>query len=484
MPPQRPSLRRGAPRRVIVNTGSPTPARELALRLLLLADDASAPGLDALLADARATNQYSRADLSLAREIAAGVCRHRRWLEQLLDRFLHHPLPAGAARVRTALLAGLYQAVYLDRIPAHTLVDETVRLVGTVRTEAAYRGLANAIMRRVVVTPREELIEPPDLTWPIRHSVPDWLASEAGQVLGNGEAEALFAALNEHAPLSLRLTAQEPRLAPAQLVDRLRGEIVDAVGRVVEVGPGRLLADNIAVRARGLDPESLPSFQAGLLTAEDEGAEVVGWLAGPRPGDRLLDLCASPGGKTSHLADLTGRRHARLVASDVSERKLDRLRGTLRRLGLESQVEVRLADSLAADGELAGSFDVVLVDAPCSGLGTLRRHPEIRWRRSPAAIRALARQQRELLTHAARFVAPGGHLIYSVCTFNRAETDGVADAFAAEHANFSPAPAPEGLPFDSAALSTGRPGRWRTWTHRDGCDSFFIARWQRAQTSA
>lgn len=458
----------------------PSPARSTALAMLARAQGPHAQAMEATLEQDRRRGALSPLDASLAQEIARGVCRQRRWLETILDRYLRHPLPRGAHRVKDAILTGLYQHLYLDRIPPHTVVDETVRLVGVARTEASYRSLANAIMRRVVSEPKETLLPGEDVPWPVRLSVPDWLASEGGKVYPGGEAREFFAACNEPAHLTLRAVGQHGKPSLEVLEERLRGEIVDLTHAVPEIERGRFLQDCLILKSRGLSPEFLPSFRSGLVTVEDEGAQLAGCLAGAEPGMRILDLCASPGGKTAHLADLAGRQAARLVASDVSQGKLNRLQETLQRLGLADSTEMALAADVLKREE-DGSFDLVLVDAPCSGLGTLRRHPEARWRGSPGDIRRLAHVQQQLLHDAARLVAPGGILAYTVCTFTLQETDQVADKFLETQAGaFNPAPAPEGLAFDESALRTA-PGRWRTATHRDGCDTFFIARFQREE---
>lgn len=454
-----------------------SPSRRAALAMLTQARDPKSPGLDSWLDEARSRGELSPQDAALAREIAYGVCRHRLSLERIVERYLHKPLPKQAWQVGECLLIGAYQALHLERVPAHSIVDESVRLVASARTEVGYRGLVNAIMRRIVKEERSRVeTDPAAATWLVRHSVPDWLASEGGQVYRGKTNEAFFAASNEHAPLQLRVTGQAESLLPAELEDRLRGEIVDHTHSVPEIERGRHLGECLTIRGRGVAPEFLPSFRRGLVTAEDEGAQIAGWLAGAQEGQEILDLCASPGGKASHLLDIA-RRRARLVACDVSEQKLHRLRETIQRLGLTNITELRNAHDMRADA-IPDRFDLVLVDAPCSGLGTLRRHPEIRWRRSARDLRSLARQQTELLDQAAPFVKPGGHLVYSLCTFTLSETDEVVDRFLASHPEFQPAPAPEGLPFDDTPFRSGT-GRWRTNPHEHGCDAFYIARFQR-----
>lgn len=371
-------------------------------------------------------------------------------------------------------MIGAYQALFLDRVPAHSIVDESVRLVALARTEASYRGLANAILRRLVGD-RESLARPgDDMPWLLRFSVPEWIASEGGQVFREGANERFFAASNEAAPLHLRISRRsQGEMSTEEVVARVRAEIVDLTNQLPEVELGAHAPDALIVRGRGVAPEYLPSFRRGLVTAEDEAAQLVGWLAGARADMRMLDLCASPGGKTAHLLDVAGPT-ARIVATDVSEQKLQRLRETLSRLGIVAQAEIRLADSLTEETHRE-AFDLILVDAPCSGLGTLRRHPEIRWRRQPKDIRALATQQLALLEKAALMLRPGGILVYSVCTFTRAETDQVADRFLARHRTFAAAPAPPDAPIREAAFRTGT-GRWRTSPHEHGTDAFFVAR--------
>lgn len=471
---------RGRAIRVEPAANAPSPSRSLALSLVGKARLPEAPGLDSLLEEARLSGMYRADDLALAREIALGVCRQRTYLEKVLAGYLRHPLPAGAWRVHDAMLAGIYQALFLDRIPPHSIVDETVRLVGSVRTEKSYRGLANAIMRRVVGENNGGIPKLEDLPWPERYSVPDWLASSAGQVLPSAEVEGFFAANNAVAPLNLR-RVNAPFVPPMEeLMEKLRGELVDQLGRVVEVQRGRFLPDILAVDAPTLVPGRLPSFQAGHLTAEDEGAAVVGWLAGVKPGMRVLDMCASPGGKTAQLADLGMRDFSRFVSTDVSGGKLARLRHNLTRLHLQDLVETMLVEDL---NPATDQFDLILVDAPCSGLGTLRRHPEARWRRTGKQFRSLVRTQREILRRADELLAPGGTLVYSVCTFNMKETDGQVEWVGENLPGLTVDEAPDGLPFDPAEFQT-HPGRWRTFTHRHGCDSFFVARWRKNSSTS
>ncbi len=456
-----------------------SPARRIALEMLRGGQgQKQTTGLDRYLEEARRRGDINALDAGLAQELALGVSRRRLWLEHILNRYLDRPLPKQANKVHDSLLLGIYQWAFLDRIPAHTVVDETVKLVKSVRTETGYHKLTNAIMRKVVQEEKTNLQPNGETPWQLQFSVPDWLASEAGQVFRNGDLRAFFEASNEPAPLNLRVVERPGSPSIPIITEKLRGEIIDQTNAVPQIESGRFLNDCLVVRGRGVMPGHLPSFRNGQLTAEDEAGQIVGCLTGARKGMKILDLCASPGGKTAHILDMCERQPGRLVATDIDEGKLDRLRDTLERLGLAQTVEAGLAENVT-EGEFGEYFDLVLVDAPCSSLGTIRRHPEVRWRQKASAVRSLAKTQAKLMDHAALLVAPGGVLVYSVCTFTRQETDAIIDKFLKTHGDrFEPAPAPEGLPFDESVFRTA-PGRWRTFTHRDGCDTFFAARLRR-----
>lgn len=456
----------------------PAAARALALDVLLAATRRNAPGIEDLLEVRKARYPLSPADLGLARELVSGVNRQRLWLEHVLAMYLERPLPEGARAVHESLLLGIYQALFLDRIPPHAIVDDAVRLVAMHRTEKGYQGLTNAILRRVASRDRAQLLPDERTPWPLRFSIPDWIAADAGQSLAGEDLPAAFSALNEPPPLHLRLTGDGVLASTDALLHSLESELAFAVGARVDVQRGRFLPTCVVVPAKGLAPDRLPSFRAGHLTAMDEAAQLVVAMCGARPGMTVLDACAAPGGKAAALWDAMGRRGV-LTALDVTEQKLTRLRQTLRRLGLIADLRIGLAQDLLPAMEPA-TFDLVLLDAPCTGLGTLRRHPEIRWRRKPADMGGLVALQGELLERHAPLVRPGGHLIYAVCSFTREEGPRQVARFLARHGEFAPAPPPDSLPFDPGPLSIA-PGVWRTLPHRDGCDAFVVARLRRRE---
>ncbi len=454
----------------------PAAARALALDVLLTATRRDAPGIEDILEARKARYPLSPADLGLARELVGGVNRQRLWLEHVLAIYLERPLPEGARAVHESLLLGIYQALFLDRIPAHAIVDDAVRLVAMHRTERSYQGLTNAILRRVVSRDRSELLPTEATPWPLRHSIADWIAAEAGQSLAGEDLPAAFAAMNEPAPLHLRIVGPGDPAAAEAVRRSLESELAFAAGARVEVDRGRFLPECVIINSRGIAPDRLPSFRAGHVTAMDEAAQVAVALCGARPGMQVLDACAAPGGKTAAMWDAMHRRGS-VTALDVTEHKLTRLRQTLRRLGMIQEVRVGLAPELLPSMQLE-SFDLVLLDAPCTGLGTLRRHPEIRWRRKPADMVELVALQGDLLDRHAGLVRPGGHLVYAVCSFTREEGPRQVARFLARHGEFAPATPPDGLPFDPAPLAIA-PGVWRTLPHRHGTDAFVVARLRR-----
>lgn len=446
-----------------------TPARRAAHTVLMRALEPDAPGADLLLEEALRRKEASPADAALAREILYGVLRRRRWLEKLLAGYVQQSLDEFAPAVHEALLIGIYQHAFMDRIPVHAIVDETVRLVAAQPKGDRFRALANAVMRRVTARPPEALRPPDGIDWRVRLSMPEETVAVLADALPAEEVEPFFAASNEPAPLCLR-PAGEARRDPEAWRQRAEEE-ARALDPQATARPGRLLPGCLLLEGRGLAPEKMPLFREGLAAVEDEGAQAAGVLAaaGLSGKIKVLDLCAAPGGKTSHLADLLPE--AEIVAADVSTEKLERLRANMKRLRLHERVRAVLAEQALAEAK-RGSFALVLVDAPCSGLGTMRRHPEIRYRRGRRQIAELAVKQETLLRKVAPLVAPGGRIAYTICTPTREEGDAVVQRFLAAEPAFALDAPGEGEPM----AELWHEGLWRTWTHRHGCDSFTVAR--------
>lgn len=384
--------------------------RDVALDALVRVDDGAYANvlLPTLL---RSTGLEPR-ERAQTTDLVYGTLRRRRALDSLLEPLLDRDLDDLDAAVRAALRLGAYQLV--DGVPAHAAVSETVGAVARVAPRA--KGYANAVLRRLAE------VGPP-WPWPegndqkavgIRTSMPDWIVARLFADLGPEDARAALELAGEPAALTLRPNPR--RTTPDQLAAEL-----EAAGARVE--RGALLPDALIVRGGG-DTGELAGVAEGRATPQDQGSQAVAAAVGAMPGERVLEVGAAPGGKVTALAEAMDDRGL-VVAVDLRVNRLALVDRAAARLDL------RTVDSVAADGRALpfppATFDRVLVDAPCSGLGVLRRRPEARWRIQAAAVDELAALQRELLAAAAVLVRPGGRLVYSVCTLTAAETTAVDD---------------------------------------------------------
>jgi 16S rRNA (cytosine967-C5)-methyltransferase len=359
---------------------------------------------------------------------------------------------------------GLYQLLLLDRIPPHAAVATSVDLAKRVAPAAA--GLVNAVLRRAA---RERASLPlPDPTDPVRHlavvfSHPEWLVARWIDAFGADETRLLLAADNEAAPTILRARPGER----ARL-------IADLVAQGIAAAPGRWAPD--AVQVEAVAPHALSGHAAGRFTVQSEASQLVARLLDPQPGARVLDVCAAPGGKATYVAELVGSRGL-VVAFDRRSRGAAAVAAGARRLGLRRLV-VGVGDAQRLPLAAGETFDCVLVDAPCSGLGTLRAHPEVRWSRGPADVRRLADLQARILHAASVHLAPGGALVYATCTISTEENDGVVEPWLATHPELERENAAAYLPPEAAALVDAN-GALRTLPHRHGLDGFFAVRARR-----
>jgi 16S rRNA (cytosine967-C5)-methyltransferase len=430
-------------------------ARELARRVLDRVDKGGAWATLTLDAELARSGLEER-DRRLASEIVYGVLRNRLRIDRALG--AHADLSRSPPKVRTALRAAAYQLLFLDRVPAYAVVDDAV---GAARGAGGQKlaGFANAVLRKLGAAGEPAL--PPDglARLEIEHSLPRWILDELARSLPAAPAGApaaaapglaeLAAALGRPPPLTARVNRR--RTTPEALAEELRA--AGATVTPVEGVPSALRLEGVG------DPARSPSFIAGAWTVQDAGAQQVGHLAAPRPGTRILDACAGVGGKATHLAELTDDAAA-IDAADLSRTKLDLLEGTARRLGLGS-IRTQACDLFDPAAPLGTGYDLIVLDAPCSGLGVLRRHPDAKWRLTPDAVPRLAALQAQLLDAVLPRLAPGGALIYAVCTFTVAE--GPAQI--------------------AALLSRARPAlrlvsEIRTWP--PDADAFYIARLERA----
>ena len=361
-----------------------------------------------------------------------------------------------------AVRLGLYQLRFLSRIPASAAVNESVNLVYFARLRSA-GGLVNAVLRRATREPDVDpaaTIDNPIEKLAVSTSHPSWLIDRWVKALGMEEAEAFARANNDPAPVAFRVVRN--RADETEVCDQLRLDGSVLVPSVVTAGAWRLVGGGTLLGKLAAE---------GKVYLQDEASQLVAVALDAQPGERVLDLCAAPGSKTTQIAD-AARDGAMIVAGDKHRH---RLRSILQAARVQSFSGIRC---VALDGTRQlpfknGIFDRVLVDAPCSGTGTLRHNPEIRWRISPESIEDLSRLQRQLILQASEFVKPGGHLIYSTCSIESDENENVAQELLEKREDFTPAV----LPAD-ASLMTSR-GQARTWPHRQDVDGFFISAFMR-----
>jgi 16S rRNA (cytosine967-C5)-methyltransferase len=436
-------------------------AREVARRVLrrVRCDGAYAN----LVLSAELTGTGPRLDpreAGLATELVYGVLRHRRRLDHALGRVCDRPLSRVEDDLLDVLRVAAYQLLLLDRVPAHAAVNDAVESVRLGRGKAP-AGFVNAVLRKLKPACLDaDLPDDALIRLAVSTSLPTWLARRWSRQLGPEEAKDLGLALLKRAPLTARLN-------PLRGSEEAANKALEAEGAALKTGrwvPGAVSFTGLA------NPFGATSYLEGRWTIQDEAAQLVAHLMAPEPGMTVLDACAGVGGKATHLAAHMENRGT-VICLDRSERKLALLSEHCLRLGVTC-CEARKGDLLdpgALDGVQAQR---VLVDAPCSGLGVLRRHPELKWR-EPPDIEALARLQKEMLTRAAEAVAPGGELVFAVCTTT--EEEGPAQLAWARQAlpTLRPAPPPKQGPLADLATPDGAVA---LWPHRHGCDGFFMAR--------
>ena len=439
------------------------PARAVAARVLerVETDDAWADlALDAEIE--RATLEGR--DVGLATEIVYGTLRWQRYLDWILGPHSRRALPALDPRVRVALRMTAYQLVFLERVPAVAAVNDAVSLARGRRPGLA--EYTNAVLRsfsRRGAREREPSLpgDPVDAL-ATRCSFPTWLGARWIERYGAGDAEALMRALNTRPPVTLR--ANTLRLTREALAERLAAED-DVATRPTLHAPDGLIAE------RAGEPGAWRVFSEGACVAQDEASMLVPHLLEPRPGETVADVCAAPGTKTTHLAQLMGDR-GRILAFDPQPSRLARVDEAVARLGI-SIVETVPGTVQETAHTRTAMCDAVLVDAPCSNLGVLRRNPDVKWRRRPGDIEMAAARQREILAAAAVMVKRGGRLVYATCSLEPEENEDVIDTFLRAHPDFRlETPASFPLAFDDGMLRL-RPDRLDT-------DGFTAVRLRRA----
>jgi len=442
------------------------PARTAALTALRDVN-AGRADLPAALAAVRPALQDER-DRALATDLVTGTLRWQRQLDYLIEHFAKRPLTRLDFEVLQILRLGAYQLLHLDRVPAAAAVNDAVAMTRRARKTSA-AGLVNAVLRglsrnshRLPLPLRPPEGDPlPYLEVSLSH--PGWLADRWLGRYGFDAAEAWEKFNNAPAPLTIRVNRL--KIDAATLTQAL-------AGHGVAVEPARYAPDGLIVTSG--NPLRTPLAGTGQFFLQDEASQLVALLGAPEPGMRVLDTCASPGGKTTAMAAMSGDR-AEIVATDVRSARVQLLRETVAASGARN-IRVVQAD-LEAGLPFASEFDVVFVDAPCSGLGTVRRDPDIRWRRAEADLVPLAAAQLNMIRHAADAVRPGGRLIYSTCSSEPEENERVVENFLAANDHFAQidlrADPPAHFEALEPVLADG--GVLRTSPHKHGLEAFYGA---------
>jgi 16S rRNA (cytosine967-C5)-methyltransferase len=403
-------------------------------------------------------------DRRFVTELVYGCVRRQRSLDALITQLGKKPAHQQPPILREILHLGLYQLRYLDQVPDSAAVSTTVELAKN-NGLAGLAGLVNGLLRQYLrlTIQGDPLVLPPDPVSALGtlHSFPDWIIAGWLEQLGKAETEQLCEWFNQ--PPSIDLRVNLLKSTPEAVAEELA-----AAGIKIEPIPG------LPQGLRFLEPagaiQNLPGFAAGWWTVQDASAQLVSYLLDPQPGETIIDACAAPGGKTTHIAELM-QDQGIVWACDRTPSRLKKLQQNQQRLGLQS-IRIHTGDSRNLP-DFAGQSDRALIDAPCSGLGTLHRHADARWRQTPDTVAELSQLQTELLTQAATWVKSGGVLVYATCTLNPTENEAVIEDFLKRHPDWQiqmPEPGAIAAPFAA-------PEGWvKVWPHRHQMDGFFMVK--------
>lgn len=442
------------------NARAVSPARSAAITMLRRVEE---EGAFASVLLAAADGEMRVEDRALCYELVMGCLRWQLWLDSLIEHYAGRCAESLDAPVRRALRLGLYQLRFLTRIPASAVVNESVNLAYAARVRSA-APFINAVLRRAVREPEYDPaahITDPIARIAIETSHPAWLIERWANAFGLDETKAFARANNEAPPVAIRLAGRSS--AALDVLGELR-----SAGAFVT--PSAITPD--AWRIEGANARLRELAQQGFVYIQDEASQLVAHALDAQRGERVLDACAAPGSKTTHIAAQSPGLKL-LIAGDLHAHRLRIVREAGARLST-TPIQLVVYDATAGLPFAPRTFDRVLVDAPCTGTGTLRRNPEIRWRISPTDITELALRQQRILQQAAQMVAAGGRLVYSTCSIEPEENEAVVASFLEERSDFRSArlTAPIRLLNEPGTAA-------RTWPQRDGADGFFIAALER-----
>lgn len=432
-------------------------AREVALGCLLAGEKQGAWS-DGYLRNAIRKAELSGRDAALCTRLAFGVLQNRMLLDWHLARLSSIPLERLEPAVLNCLRLGIYQMLFLDRVPAHAAVNESVAMAKRNSRNPRASALVNAVLRAFDRSRGEGLPQPEELS--VRYSHPNWLVKEFSSTLPAGEVEAMLAADNTQPATQAQVNTLKTT------VFALTEELTQAG---VAVTPHPWLSGCLELGGTG-SLEELPAFQEGRFYVQDAAARLAVLASGAEPGMKVLDACAAPGGK-SFAAAIQMEDRGSILSCDLHPHKQKLIEDGAKRLGVK-HITAAVMDGRRFDPSLENRFDLVIADVPCSGLGIIRKKPDIRYK-DPVPLAGLPSVQRDILTNVSHYIRPGGVLLYATCTLLRRENEDVALWFSDNHKDFIVEPF-------SLPDPIGRTeGMVTLWPHRHGTDGFFIAKFRR-----
>jgi 16S rRNA (cytosine967-C5)-methyltransferase len=436
----------------LVKSESVSAARLAAFEILSRVED----GAFASILLAAKEPELSTPDRALTHELVLGVLRNQLWLDSLIEQFADRKLTSLDPAVRSSLRLGLYQLRFLSRIPDSAAVNESVKLIRRARLRSA-EGFVNAVLRRATREPDYDPvagIADRVAQLSIETSHPRWLLDRWVSAFGFEHASAFAHANNEVPPLAFRII--RTRSSEREIRELLESQNIEK--SKIAAGGFRASSSSAAI---------FKLAEEGKIYIQDEASQLVANILRVAPGESFLDVCAAPGSKTTQVADLASDQ-AEVIAGDLYPARLRMIEQTASLHGLTSIRTIEL-DGLQPLPFPENRFDAVLVDAPCSGTGTLRRNPEIRWRISAADIEQLSERQKQLLANAATVLKPQGRLVYSTCSVEPEENEEVVAAFLENNPEFQPVQVPE------TEMLTRSLNGIRTWPYKGGADGFYIS---------
>jgi 16S rRNA (cytosine967-C5)-methyltransferase len=447
-------------------------ARPRALSMLNQLDQ-GARTLDSLLEEMDMKAPLAPRDRAFLNTLVYGVLRWRARLDWVIGKYSTTRLKKIDPKVLNILRIGLFQILYLDRVPASAAVNTSVEMTKSLAAPWVVK-FVNALMRKMASMSLTLPEFPPETPLPaslaVTLSFPEWLITRWCQRFGENDTRSLCQTVNSIPPTTVRTNTLKWR----------REELKTALAEdVSELWDTPYAPEGISFTGAKKPIGQMPAFLSGGFQVQDEGAQLTTHLLSPKPGETILDACAGLGGKTGHMAQMM-HNQGKIVAMDINGDKLHRLELEMQRLGITIVETLRTDLTNPRDETPPAHFDRILLDAPCSGLGVIRRNPDTKWSFSEKDLTPCRQRQHHLLTQLAPLVKPGGFLMYVVCSTEPEENESVVDDFLANHSHFE-IDTPSSNPYMKTSFFTSR-GFFRTRPHRDQMDGFFGARFRRKRS--